>query len=149
MNAKAMLTAFYVLAAVLGAIFPVFSQQSPLDSEKSKQVVALVDKAAAMIDMFVPPEVAQERMQRLVEVVERSGQRKHEARIGRREQVLVEGPSKKDAAIWSGRTRQNKLVHFSPLEGSRAGDTIEVDVTGAAPHWLRGEAVARMRTAPT
>jgi tRNA-2-methylthio-N6-dimethylallyladenosine synthase len=105
-------------------------------------------EAAAMTDMVVAPDVAHERMQRLVEVVERSGQRKHEARIGRREQVLVEGPSKKDPAIWSGRTRQNKLVHFSPLDGSRAGDTIEVRVTGAAPHWLRGDAGARLRSAP-
>jgi tRNA-2-methylthio-N6-dimethylallyladenosine synthase len=101
-----------------------------------------------MTDTFVAPEVAHARMQRLVEVVERSGQRKHEARVGRREQVLVEGPSKKDPAFWSGRTRQNKLAHFSPLDGSRAGDTIEVRVTGAAPHWLRGDAVARLRAAP-
>jgi len=50
MNAKAMLTALFVFAGVLGAIFPAFSQQSPPDSEKAKQVVALVDKAAAMLD---------------------------------------------------------------------------------------------------
>ena len=50
MNAKAMLTAFFAFAGVLAAMFPVFSQQSPPDSEKSKQVMALVDKAAAMID---------------------------------------------------------------------------------------------------
>ncbi len=104
-------------------------------------------EAAAMVNEFVAPEVAQERMQRLVEVVERNGRRKHEARVGRTEQVLAEGPSKKDAAIWSGRTRQNKLLHFAPLDGTRPGDTIEVRVTDAAPHWLRGEAIARLRSA--
>ncbi len=105
-------------------------------------------EAAAMVEEFVAPEVAKERMQRLTEVVERSGQGKHVARIGRTEQVLVEGPSKKDANVWSGRTRQNKLAHFPPLEGTRPGDTINVHVTDAAPHWLRGNAVAQVRKAP-
>ena len=60
-------------------------------------------------------------MQALVEVVERNGQRKHEARVGRTEEVLVEGPSKKTDAMWSGRSRQNKLVHFAPDGRDAAG----------------------------
>ena len=45
-----------------------------------------------------------------------------QARVGRREEVLVEGPSKKDAAVLSGRTRQSKLVHFvDPTDALRAG----------------------------
>src|SRR3954452_9095447 len=91
-------------------------------------------EAATMVDQFVPPAVAQERMQRLVDVVERNGTRKHQARVGRAELVLVEGPSKKDAGMWSGRTRQNKLVHFPPLDGIRAGDTVDVKISDAAPH---------------
>ncbi len=105
-------------------------------------------EAAEMVDQFVAPEIAQERMQRLVDVVEHNGRRKHEARVGRTEQVLVEGPSKKDALVWSGRTRQNKLAHFPPLDDTRPGDTINVHVTHAAPHWLRGIAVAPVRKAP-
>ena len=73
-----------------------------------------------MIDDFVAPEVAQERMQRLIEVVERHALAKHEARVGQVEEVLVEGPSKTDPAMWSGRTRQNKLVHFAPGDRHRA-----------------------------
>src|SRR5262249_47049 len=108
-------------------------------------------EAAEMVDDFVPAEVAQERMQRLVEVVERHALARHEARLGRTEQVLVEGPSKKDAAVWSGRSRQNKLVHFAPaVDGGalRAGELVDVRVTAAAPHWLRGEFVARVKPAP-
>jgi tRNA-2-methylthio-N6-dimethylallyladenosine synthase len=103
--------------------------------------------AATMTDDFVPVEVAQERMQRLVEVVERHALLKHEARVGRTEEVLAEGPSKKDAAVWSGRTRQNKLVHFEPVAGQvRVGDTTRVRIVSAAPHWLRGDVVdARVR----
>ena len=74
--------------------------------------------AAAMTDDFVAPDVARERMDRLVAVVERHALVRHEARVGRHEQVLVEGPSKKDDAAWSGRTRQNKLLHF-PLGDAR------------------------------
>jgi tRNA-2-methylthio-N6-dimethylallyladenosine synthase len=96
--------------------------------------------AAAMHDDFVAPHVAQERMVLLTEVVERHALIKHEARVGRVEELLVEGPSKKDDAMWSGRTRQNKLVHFAP-DGHpvRPGDTVDVRVTRAAPHWLRGD----------
>ena len=104
--------------------------------------------AAAMVDEFVPSEVAGERMQQLVEVVERNGQRKHEARIGRVEEVLVDGPSKKTAAMWSGRTLQNKLAHFAPDPGTEPGELVDIRVTGAAPHWLRGDIVGRVRPAP-
>ena len=64
---------------------------------------------------------------------------KHEARIGREEEVLIEGPSKKNPGLISGRTRQNKLVHFPRTEPLRAGSYATVLVTGAAPHHLRGE----------
>jgi tRNA-2-methylthio-N6-dimethylallyladenosine synthase len=101
--------------------------------------------AAAMTDEFVAPGVAQERMERLVEVVERHALAKHAARVGRAEDVLVEGPSKKDAAVWSGRTRQNKLVHFEPDASTRAGVTTSVAITSAAPHWLRGDVVTAPR----
>ena len=100
--------------------------------------------AADMTDEFVAPDVAQARLQRLVDVVERHGLARHEARVGRVEEVLVDGPSKKDPTRWSGRTRQNKLVHFPAGPGGvdpTPGATVEVRVTGAAPHWLRGELV--------
>ncbi|MET0629113.1 MAG: tRNA (N6-isopentenyl adenosine(37)-C2)-methylthiotransferase MiaB [Acidimicrobiia bacterium] len=104
--------------------------------------------AAEMTELFVAPDVARERMDRLMELVERHALTRHEARIGRTESLVAEGPSKKDAALWSGRTRQNKLVHFpiDPLisigHAVRAGDTVDVVITAAAPHWLRGDAVA-------
>ncbi|MEX1006331.1 MAG: tRNA (N6-isopentenyl adenosine(37)-C2)-methylthiotransferase MiaB [Acidimicrobiia bacterium] len=99
--------------------------------------------AADLTDDFVPSDVAQERMQRLVDVVERHALVKHEARVGRTEQVMVEGPSKKDPAVWSGRTRQNKLVHFEPDVGQRAGVTCGIRITSAASHWLRGDLIDR------
>jgi tRNA-2-methylthio-N6-dimethylallyladenosine synthase len=96
-------------------------------------------QAAARIDDFVPSEVTAERFERLRVVVERSALAKHRARIGRVEEVLVEGPSKKDAAITTGRTRQNKLIHFSSDRPLRPGTFVDVRVTNAAPHHLRGD----------
>jgi tRNA-2-methylthio-N6-dimethylallyladenosine synthase len=104
-------------------------------------------EAATMVDEFVPADVAQARMQRLVEVVEASALRRHAARVGRDEVVLADGPSKKDPAVWSGRTRQNKLVHFAPPDGARPGDLVRVHITSAAPHWLRGDCTERVHAA--
>jgi tRNA-2-methylthio-N6-dimethylallyladenosine synthase len=97
-------------------------------------------EAAERVADFVAPEVIAERFERLRIVIERSGLARHEARVGRVEEVLVEGPSRKDPEVLTGRTRQNKLVHFAsgPL---RAGSYATVRVTGAAPHHLRGDLV--------
>jgi len=105
-------------------------------------------EAATMVDEFVAPEIAQQRMEQLLAIVERNGQRRHEARVGRTERVLVEGPSKKDPTMWSGRTGQNKLVHFAPADGMRAGELVDMQITNAAPHWLRGDVRARVQSAP-
>src|SRR3954453_22422487 len=61
-------------------------------------------EAATRSDRFVGPAVSADRFQRLKIVTERSALRRHEARVGRVEEVLVEGPSKKNPALTSGRT---------------------------------------------
>ncbi len=102
--------------------------------------------AAEMTDDFVTPDVARQRLDRLLAVLEPSALAHHQARIGRVEEILVEGPSKKDAAVGAGRTRQNKLVHFAPSTPGGAlppaGSYAEVRITYAAPHWLRGDLLA-------
>src|SRR5580704_146360 len=101
-------------------------------------------RAAAMVDRFVPAEVAAERMERLRTVVERSALVRHRARIGRKEEVVVEGWSKRDPSVMTGRTSQNKLVHFEPTTGSPipAGAYADVMVTDAARHHLTGDLLA-------
>ena len=94
-------------------------------------------EAAAWVDRYVPADVVAERFDRLKVVVERSALARHYARIGRVEEVLVEGPSKRDAGQLTGRTRQNKLVHFAGA--APVGSYATVQVTGAAPHHLIGE----------
>jgi tRNA-2-methylthio-N6-dimethylallyladenosine synthase len=94
-------------------------------------------EAAAWEERFVPPEVTAERFERLRLVVERSALLAHQVRVGRVEEVLIEGKSKKGPA-WSGRTRQNKLVHLEG-EALRAGALAEALITQAAPHFLKGK----------
>src|SRR5438874_675135 len=98
-------------------------------------------EAAVMTDRFVPANVAAERFQRLRVVVERSALQKHELRVGRVEEVVIEGPSKRDPDVLTGRTRQNKLVHFPATGDVGTGAFALVSVVGAAPHHLSGELV--------
>ncbi len=108
-------------------------------------------EAATMEDQFIDPAVVTERFARLRVIIERSALLKHQARIGRREEVLVEGPSKRNPGVISGRTRQNKLVHFESPAPLRTGSYALVDVVSAAPHHLMGEfvEVAAMATHKT
>jgi tRNA-2-methylthio-N6-dimethylallyladenosine synthase len=148
--------------AVTTDIIVGFPGETDADFERTLEVAAIADydaaytfvfsprpgtEAALMTDDFVPPEVVQERMQRLVEVVEGSALRKHEERVGRTEELLVEGPSKKDPAIFSGRTRQNKLAHFVPDDATRVGGLVAVRITSAAPHFLRGDLIGHVKPA--
>ena len=53
----------------------------------------------------------------------------------------MEGPSKKDPTITSGRTAQNKLVHFATTRPIRVGSFAEVRIVDAGTFYLRGELV--------
>jgi tRNA-2-methylthio-N6-dimethylallyladenosine synthase len=99
-------------------------------------------EAADMADRFVPPATVAERFERLRVVVERSALARHRARIDRVEQVVVEGPSKRDPQVISGRTAQNKLVHVPAEQPLRPGTVADVRIVDAGPHFLRGELVA-------
>jgi tRNA-2-methylthio-N6-dimethylallyladenosine synthase len=107
-------------------------------------------RAAAMEDAFVPPDVVAERFARLKDVIDRAALARHQARVGRVEEVLVEGVSRRNDATLTGRTRQGKLVHF-PRAGAvtaSPGALARVSVTAGHPHHLSGrleEVTARPR----
>src|SRR5205809_3835601 len=69
-------------------------------------------EAAAMPDQ-VADEVKAERIERLIELCQSVALRRNQERVGRVEQVLVEGPSRTDAALLRGRTRRNTTVNFA------------------------------------
>ena len=93
-------------------------------------------EAAAMPDQ-VPDEIKRDRIERLVELVQRVARERNDARVGRLEEVLVEGPSRTDAAALRGRTRRNTTVNFA---GTAApGELVDVRITSASSTTLRGE----------
>ncbi|MGD1011324.1 MAG: MiaB/RimO family radical SAM methylthiotransferase [Acidimicrobiales bacterium] len=101
-------------------------------------------RAAALRELFVPPEDIAERFARLKVVTERSALARNSRRVGRVEEAIVEGSSRKDPQVLSGRTRQGKLVHFSPRVGEVLvpGSFVRVRIESAGPHHLGGVLLA-------
>lgn len=95
--------------------------------------------AAEMTDRFVPDNVIQERFQRLVETQNRISHERNREMVGRRVEVLVEGPSKKRADVATTRTRTGKLVHVDGCYPP--GTFLDVEITDAAQHHLVGSLV--------
>jgi len=96
------------------------------------------DTPAAEMPDQVPQKIREERNQRLLKTVNEIGARKYEKFIGRQAQILVEGPSKKNAARMSGRTRCNKLVLFDGTERHR-GQIMDLKITRAGSFTLYGD----------
>jgi tRNA-2-methylthio-N6-dimethylallyladenosine synthase len=95
--------------------------------------------AALRVDEFIPQEVAQERFDRLLAVQSEISVELNQAHVGKRVEVLSEGPSKKDRAVATTRTRGGRVVH---VVGEYApGSFFEVDVIEAAKHHLFGSPV--------
>ena len=98
-------------------------------------------QAAELVDKYVASSVASTRMERLRKVIERSSRLGNESRIGHSEEVIVEGRSKRDSNMLTGRTRHNRLVHFPANRPIRAGSYAQVNVTAARTFNLMGELV--------
>ncbi len=101
---------------------------------------------AADLPDAVAHDVAVERMMRLRTVVERTSRLGHVARIGHTEEVMVEGPSRRDPSRLSGRTRHNRLIHFPSDRPLRPGTYAHVLVTEASTTNLIGELVEIVAT---
>jgi tRNA-2-methylthio-N6-dimethylallyladenosine synthase len=93
---------------------------------------------AATMDGQVPHPVKVERMERLVELVQRRAAERARRFVGRNMEVLVEGASRTDEAKLRGRTRHNKAVNFEGLAGP--GDLISVEIESATSQTLGGVA---------
>ena len=93
-------------------------------------------RAAEMTDDFVPRQAIKERFDRLVETQMRISLERNQEVVGDTFEVLSEGPSKKDQAVATTRTRSGKVVH---VEGSHpAGSFLAARIESAAPHHLTG-----------
>ncbi len=91
---------------------------------------------AAELPGQIADEVKHERLERLVDVVQRIAAERNAERIGTVEEVLVEGASRTDATLLRGRTRGNVMVNFT---GDAApGELVDVEIAAATSTTLRG-----------
>ena len=95
---------------------------------------------AASMEEQVPDELKRERIERLVEVVQRVAEARNRERVGRVEDVLVEGPSRTDPAVLRGRTRRNTTVNFTGA--ATAGELVPVTIESATSTTLKGMQLA-------
>jgi tRNA-2-methylthio-N6-dimethylallyladenosine synthase len=98
------------------------------------------DTSAASMAEQIPEEIKRERIERLIEVVQRVAEARNRERIGRVAEVLVEGPSRQDESVLRGRTRRNTTVNFT---GTAApGELVPVTIEAATSTTLRGTQLA-------
>lgn len=133
-----------------------FPGETEEDFEKTLQLVDAIGFDASFSFLFsprpgtpaaemkdkTPAEVKLERLQRLQKRLEEQAQAISQQMVGKIERVLVEGRAKKDPQELAGRTANNRVVNF---QGSPRliGHFIDVRITAALPHSLRGEVVVR------
>ncbi len=92
--------------------------------------------AADLPDQLAHP-VKRERMERLVELVQRNATERAQRFVGRTMEVLVEGPSRTDPSKLRGRTRHNKTVNFTGV--AQPGEFVDVEIASATSTTLAGE----------
>jgi tRNA-2-methylthio-N6-dimethylallyladenosine synthase len=90
---------------------------------------------AARSEQQVAEDIKRERLERLVEVVQRHAHARNQELVGTLQEVLVEGPSRTDAAVLRGRTRTNKTVLLGDAE---PGELVWVRIEAATSQTLRG-----------
>jgi tRNA-2-methylthio-N6-dimethylallyladenosine synthase len=98
-------------------------------------------EAAAMPDQ-IPDELKRERIEALVEVVQHVAAERNAERVGRVEEILVEGPSRTDPELLRGRTRRNTTVNFAG--DAEPGELVPVRIASATSTTLAGSQLARV-----
>ena len=90
----------------------------------------------------VPKEIKEERNQILLKELEKSSQKENLKAVGKVLELLAEGPSRRNAARWCGRTDQNKLAVFENTIGANVGDKVKVRIDRATSMTLFGTIVS-------
>ncbi len=105
---------------------------------------------AANLPDDTPHDVKLARLQQLQAALEANVRRISESRVGTVQRILVEGPSRKNAAELMGRTECNRIVNFDggPHGARLVGRMLDVRITAALPHSLRGSPVLSDEESP-
>jgi len=133
-----------------------FPGETEAEFQETLQVVEAVRFTAAFTFIFsprhgteaaglpgqVPEEVKRERIERLIDLVQRLAREQNAERVGRVEQVLVESPSRTDPAVLRGRTRRNTTVNFAGP--ASPGELVDVRIESSTSTTLRGTQAAAL-----
>ena len=100
---------------------------------------------AANLQDDTPQALKLKRLQQLQALLEVNVQRISASRVGKTQTILVEGPSRKSAAELMGRTECNRIVNFDggPASDRLVGQMIDLEITQALPHSVRGAVLTR------
>jgi tRNA-2-methylthio-N6-dimethylallyladenosine synthase len=100
---------------------------------------------AANLPDDTPHEVKLARLQHLQSVINENGRRYIASLLGTTQRILVEGPSKKDANEYQGRTESNRVVNFNggPNGARLIGQLVDIRITHAFANSLRGDIVVQ------
>jgi tRNA-2-methylthio-N6-dimethylallyladenosine synthase len=101
---------------------------------------------AAQLHDDTPQAVKLKRLQVLQQAIEANARRISQSRVNTVQRILVEGPSRKDASELMGRTECNRIVNFKG-QPRLVGQMVDVTITEALPHSLRGEVCVRQEAA--
>ncbi len=93
---------------------------------------------AANLTDTTPHDVKLRRLQHLQGVINEGITRISDSRLGTIQRILVEGPSKRDATEWMGRTECNRVVNFAG-HSRLVGQLVDVKITETRTYSLRGE----------
>lgn len=115
------------------------TEQAAFDSAFTFKYSKRPGTVAADLEDQVPQEVMDERFPRLSALTKRLSEESHARQLGKVQEVLIEGASKTDATMMSGRTRHNRLVHLPAGLGVEPGTLHQVKITRTADHYLVGE----------
>jgi tRNA-2-methylthio-N6-dimethylallyladenosine synthase len=96
--------------------------------------------AAARLPGRLEPGVGQQRMERLVDLVQRIGREKNEALVGTTAEVMVERASRQGGKDVMGRTRGHRPVNF--VSDAAPGDLVTVELVEATSTSFRGRRVS-------
>lgn len=88
----------------------------------------------------IPEAIKKRRLTEIIELQQKHSHYRTQQHVGKIEEVLIEGPSKKSDAHWMGRNSQNTVVVF-PKENYQVGDFVNVQINDCTSATLLGEAL--------
>jgi tRNA-2-methylthio-N6-dimethylallyladenosine synthase len=123
------------------------AEQAGFDAAFTFKYSKRAGTAAVELDGHLEPAVIDERYERLSALTRRLSAEGNAAEVGTVQQLLLEGPSKRDASRLTGRTRSNRVVHVPAEPGAAAGELANARLTEAKGHYLLGELTTEAATA--